>query len=128
MKHLTLLLSLFLAPVFSAPVLGQDPPKKAIESEVALRLVFENIVRTAYLSIHGTVDGFDPSSVSCAPLASDDAKQGDLSPWVSYSQPFRGRLGMVRMMNEKGKLYHVWPGLLSDKRAAKLILLNHYAG
>ena len=51
MKHLPLLLSLFLVPVFSAPVLAQDPPKKAIESEEALQIVFANIVRTAYLSV-----------------------------------------------------------------------------
>ena len=128
MKHLPLLLSLFLAPVFSAPVLAQDPPKKAIESEEALQIVFANIVRTAYLSVHGNLDGFDPSAVSCESLAPVDAKSGDLSAWVAYSHPFRSRVGTIRRMDEKGRIYHVWADLLRDKRAAKLILANHYAG
>lgn len=128
MKHLPLLLSLLLVPAFSAPVLAQDPPKKAIESEVGLQIVFANIVRTAYLSVHGTLDGFDPEAVSCVSLGQHDSKQGDLSAWVAYSQPFRSRIGMIRRMDEKGRLYHVWADLLRDKRAAKLILVNHYAG
>lgn len=129
MKILTLFLSLSLAPVFSAPVLAQEPPlKKVIESEDGLRLVFENVVRTAYLSIHGSLDGFNTSSVSTESLAVADKEFGDLSPWIAYSHQFSSKLGVVKLMNEKGRVYHVWAGLLRDKRMAKMILTNHYAG
>ena len=128
MKHLFLFLSLFLAsPAFAQQDARPLPEKQIADS--ALRVVFENVVRTAYMAIHGSADGFDPSLVSLtAPTVNDAVQKGDISPWVSYSNTFRGKLGVLRLMNEKGRIYHVWPDLIGNKLLAKQILVAHYGG
>jgi hypothetical protein len=129
MKRLFLFLSLFLSlSTLPAQQDARQLPEKQI-ADAALPVVFENVVRTAYMAVHGSVDGFDPSLVSMvAPVVNDTTQPGDISPWVVYSNTFRSRLGALRLMEAKGRIYHVWPDLLGNKRVAKQILMAHYGG
>jgi hypothetical protein len=128
MKHLFLILSLFLASPAFAQEDARPLPEKQIADDV-LRVVFENVVRTAYISVHGSADGFNPALVSLtAPTVNDAVQLGDISPWVSYSNTFRSKLGALRLMEAKGRIYHVWPDLLRDKRRSRQILAAHYGG
>lgn len=120
MKTLAVLFALLL----SSFVAAQPTSDSIIKTEAVGLEVVQNICRTAYFSVHGTYDGFNAGSVR---LYSDNDAT-DLSRWIFKSAPFSRRLGTLRLFEEKGRVYHLWPALLRDKRQCRAILLAHYGG
>ena len=116
MKYLAIAFLLFSA------TLSAQVNKRQLNDPTAL-LIVQNVVRTALFSVTGDYSDFDPSAVSLQ--ARTDS--GDHEAWAKN---FRNGqlLGMLRLKNAAGKIYHLRSELLTQKALCREILAAHYQG
>lgn len=107
------------AALLAAGLSAQEIPVAPVMTVEQSLEVVENVVRTAYLSIHGTLDGFAPSFV--------DLAGGELERWVPHSKVLASRLATLRRAEEQGEVVHLMPWILEQKELARRILGAHYA-
>lgn len=107
-----------IAILLCLPLRAFDPVSK----EAADHIILTNVVRTAYLSIHGNLAGFNEDRVTSAvPALANPMGEVLVDSSTCY---FRERA--IRSARW-GTNYHAWAFLLRQKRLARLILEAHYA-